>query len=271
MKTDKKKIIITKEHGSWAVLFIPILTGITSTWSISVSLILFIISTFFLFMSYTPAEIVLMNYLRKMPSGKKIVNARYWMTLFLTLSIAAGLPLILLMHKYLLIYFALAALFFFFISLLIVIKYRKNVWSDLMAMVGLTISAPAAIYLAENAVSQKSVIVWILNVLFFGSSAFYVHMKMKLTSLKKTEIPLDEKIRIGRLNIIYHIIAVLLLTAFTAVYPSKWVIILAFVPIIVHALAGTFRMPEKISFKKIGITFLVYSIFFLLCMSVSGL
>lgn len=265
------KPVVTREHGSWAVLFVPVLTGITASRAVDFSIVLFIVSIFFLFMSYTPAEMILQNYYKKMPRTEKLKNARYWFFVYISLSLLAGLPLIVFYHKLGLVFFAGAALIFFISSLYIMFTFRKNVWSDFLAMAGLTISAPAVMYLTQDTFNSKSLILYLLNVLFFGSSAFYVHMKMKLSSLKKQEITLNEKLTAGRLNLLYHAAAILLLTVFILQFPSKLPAAIAFFPMILHAVAGTFKLPERVSYKKIGITFLAYSLVFFLMMSLSGL
>lgn len=263
------KPVITREHGSWAVLFIPVITGIAVSRQINIPVILLVISIFFLFMSYTPAEMILQNYYRKMPRTSKLKNARLWFTLCFSLSLISGLPLVIFYEKYGLLILAAAALIFFMASMIIMFRFRKNVWSDFLAMTGLTLGAPAIMYLNENAFTSRGFVLWLLNVLFFGSSAFYVHMKMRLSSLKKNNITFDEKLSAGRLNLIYHIAAVALLVIFTLRFPSKEVIVAAYLPMILHAVAGTFKLPRKVSFKKIGIIFLAYSMIFALVLSFS--
>ncbi|HEX2866637.1 MAG TPA: YwiC-like family protein [Ignavibacteriales bacterium] len=265
------KPVITREHGSWAVLFIPVLTGITASRAVDFSVVLFIISIFSLFMSYTPAEMILQNYYKKMPVTEKLKNARNWFFVYISLSLLAGLPIIFVYNKPGLIFFAGAALVFFISSLYIMFTFRKNVWSDFLAMAGLTLSAPAVVYLTESNFTSKGLILYLLNVLFFGSSAFYVHMKMKLSSLKKQEVTLSEKLTIGRLNLLYNGASVVLLALFILQYPSKLLAAIAFFPMILHAVAGTFKLPGKVSYKKIGLTFLAYSLVFFLMMSLSGL
>ncbi|MCU7521403.1 MAG: YwiC-like family protein [Ignavibacteria bacterium] len=264
------KPVVTREHGSWAVLFVPVLTGITASHRLSISVVLFFISIFFLFMSYTPAEVMLQHCYKKMPKTDKLKNARFWFAVYFSLSLLSGLPLIVFSRKYGLLIFAASAIVFFILSLYIMFRFKKNVWSDFLAMAGLTLSAPAVVYLNENSFTSQSLILYLLNVLFFGSSAFYVHMKMKLSSLKKSNITLQEKLSIGRLNLLYHAIAVILLVTFTLEFPSKLLIAMAYTPMLLHAIAGTFKLPLKVSYKKIGMTFLAYSLVFLLLVSLSG-
>ncbi|MGE5351467.1 MAG: YwiC-like family protein [Acidobacteriota bacterium] len=264
------KPVVTREHGSWAVLFIPVLTGITASRSLNLSVVLFIISVFFLFMSYTPAEVMLQNYYKKMPKTDKLKNARTWFTVYFFLSLISGIPLIVFYQKYSLLLYAAVAVVFFISSLYIMFRFKKNVWSDFLAMAGLTLSAPAVLYLTENTFTTQSLILYLLNVLFFGSSAFYVHMKMKLSSLKKSNVTLGEKLSIGKLNLLYHAVAIILLIIFTLEFPSKLLIAVAYVPVLLHTIAGTFKLPQKVSYKKIGVTFLAYSLVFLLLLSLNG-
>ncbi|MGE5429427.1 MAG: YwiC-like family protein, partial [Syntrophomonadaceae bacterium] len=150
------KPVVTREHGSWAVLFIPVLTGITASRSLNFPLVLFILSIFFLFMSYTPAEMILQNYYKKMPQTNKLKNARIWFAVYMSLSLLAGIPLIVLYQKSGLLAFTAAAIIFFSASLFVMFRFGKNVWSDFLAMAGLTLSAPAVVYLNENTFTSQS-------------------------------------------------------------------------------------------------------------------
>lgn len=269
----RHKLILTKEHGSWAVLAVPVLTGALAAENLKVTIIPLVLSLFFLFMSYTPAEIILQEYLKqqrlrksgtKSPhlSGGKLSDAKYWFSIFFVTAILMGLISVVVLEKLMLLAFALAAIILFIIDLLIVIKAKKNFLSDFLAMTGLTLSAPAVIYYLDNSFSSKSLYLWLFNIIFFGSSAAYVHMKMKFAALKKKDLSLKEKLFSGRLNLLYHIIVISLVILFIIEYPLRQLAIASVMPAFIHAIAGTFILPEKTSFKKIGIIYVIYSVIF---------
>lgn len=263
------KPVITKEHGSWAVVFIPLITGAAASSGLSLSLIPFILCILFLFMSYTPAEMLIHAYVKKMPESLKLENARRWFYIYFLSGAVSGLALMLFSGKYGLLLYGAAAVFIFLISMGIVLKYRKNVWSDLAAMAGLTLSAPAAMYLLDGSNETGNLIVWLLNFAFFGSSAFYVHFKIKLASLKKQELSMSDIISTGRLNIIYHSVLFVILVALILTFPGSEFMAAAFLPMIIHVFAGTFSRKGKADFKKMGLAFLLYSFVFALCIGMA--
>lgn len=268
----KHKIILTKEHGSWAVLLVPIFSGIAVSSDINYTVIPLVISLFFLFMSYTPAEILLQSYIKGRPSAgnqEKLANARYWFSIFISIALFAGIISLAITGRYLLLIFAAAASALFFLNLLIVTKIRKNAYSDFLAMAGLTLSAPAIVYFLDNSISEKGLQLWLLNVLFFGSSAFYVHMKMKFSSLKKKYPSIKEKLSIGKLNLLYQSLTLIFVLFFAFEHLYRVLIVAAFLPAVLHAILGTFILPEKVSFKKVGMIYVVYSIIFLVLISIT--
>ncbi len=262
-----EKPIITKEHGSWAILFVPVIMGISAAQNFDHSIWILAISIFFLFMSYAPAEILLLNKLKKRNFSNKDKNAKSWLIIYFSIAVILGLFAVIFFNKYLLLFFGAVASIFFLLSQIFSFKFKKNVWSDLIAMFGLTLSAPAMIYFLDGKLNQTSLLVWFFNLIFFASSAIYVHFKIKIASVKNTEKSFSE-ISLGKLNLIFHVFAISLLIFFAVKFPSKIFLSIAFLPMFVHALLGTFKLSGKTNFKKLGFTLLGYSIIFAMVISI---
>lgn len=264
--------IITKEHGSWAILFVPVITGISASVHFNFQLIFFsIMCIFFLFMSYVPAEIISNKKLKNYPKDDKYYSAVLWLTIYLIISLINGVYTVLINNRPLLIVFGVIAFIVFAASKLIAIKVKKNVWSDLLAVAGLTLSAPVMIYILDGSLTINNLVVWLVNFLFFGSSTVYVHMKINVSAVKKDNLSLSEIVRIGKFNLVYHLIVTSLLITYALKVPSQQFIILAFIPMVIHAIIGTFKNGRRTNFKKLGYALLTYSVVFVLFFLIKGI
>jgi hypothetical protein len=259
---EKRTLILTKEHGSWIILLVPMITGILISGKFNPFVLSLALSIIFLFLSYTPAEIILHGYLKKQNANTLLRNARYWFSIFSPLSIVFGLTAIILAEKYFLLLFLVIAILLFSLSIWIVIRKRKNVFSDLLATAGLTLSAPALVYYLNGSLVNTGIYLWLFNFMFFGSGAVYVHMKIRISSLKKKKLSTNEKLSIGKLNLLFHFVSITFLLLGSINHVFNAIIGLAFFPGFTHAILGTFLIPAKTSFKKIGLTYTFYSLIF---------
>ena len=87
--------VITKEHGSWAVLIVPIFVNawIAGKWSID--MIFVVASAFGIFMSYVPAQVLLRHYSGAAQANEKLRQAKFWAGAYLFAATAFVVPLLL--------------------------------------------------------------------------------------------------------------------------------------------------------------------------------
>lgn len=255
------KPIITREHGSWAVLFVPMLIGVVYAGSFSLNNILFAFSALGIFLSYVPIHSILRE-LNGIPQGKeKIYASIIWAIIYVTIGTAFIIPLFL-QGYYHLITFALLGGSSFFGNYLLAKEIQKSILGDLIAVAGLTLSAPSAYYIATGLFDASTAVLWALNFLFFGCSVFYVHMKIKVSALKKDHLPIREKLTLGKLNILYHIFVISVVIILSIYHYTPLNATLAFVPMFIHSIYGTITLTGKIKFKKLGFLLLGQSILF---------
>jgi len=116
MKIGNQTLIVTNEHGSWAVLFVPMVTGIVSTKLISAEIIPLFFLVLFSFMLYKPAEILYHEWQSGRRKSQKYQSA---LASFLVYGIfAAGFFVyeFLFLQKYLLLGFATGTFLVFILS-----------------------------------------------------------------------------------------------------------------------------------------------------------
>ena len=87
-------------------------------------------------------------------------------------------------------------------------------------------------------------------------------MKMHASGLKKHPMSLSDKFLVGRMNIFYHLILVIIVVGLSAVHLTPQLAILAFVPVIAHTMLGTARLSSRVRYKSLGFALLAQSLLF---------
>ena len=262
------KPIVTREHGSWAVLLIPLISGASVAGSWTVATALLMLSSLGIFMSHVPLQTLIRESPGEKRNREKTSASKFWALFYLGFGIVMAVPL-LLQGLWVLIPIGLLAALFFVMNVLLVRKYHKTVVSDFIAMLGLTLTAPAAYYVGTGNSGLHAALLWLVHILFFGSSVVYVHMKIRGTSLNQERFTWPEKLSLAKVNLFYHVfvIAVVFMLMDMGLRPELTG--LAFFPVIVHAVYGTINLSNRVRFKQLGLLLLASSIFFGLFISMA--
>lgn len=263
-------LILPKEHGAWAVLLVPMIVGATIADRFSANLILVFFSSLGFFLAYHPVQIFLKNLRKQAASDEKLCAAKAWGPAFLAWGVIPSVFLVL-QGFWLLIPIGILAFAVFFLNFALTRDRPKSIGSDFVAVVGLTMTGPAASYVMVGNLEIEALLVWLLTMLFFGSSVFYVHMKIRASSLKKEAMTGREKVVLGQYNILYHVALLAVVAAFTSLSETPPLAIAAFVPVSLHAFVGTIRLSPRVQFKKLGFLLLGQSVLFAVLLSITFL
>jgi len=212
-----------REHGAWGILLIPFATavGVVGIWTLPVTLLLVSVLCF-----YTART----SFLKQ--------NYR-WTVILLTGSAACTLPLLLIWKLWWLAAFGAVA------APLAFHKTERNIAMQLLAVTGLTLTAPAAWYALTGKLDYR---LWLLNVLYFAGCVFYVKMHVAAAIHRQTS-----KLRLGAATMVYY-------GALAVVAGFWWPVGLAFVPVIVRAFLGAARLSPALQIKRLGWTEVAYSL-----------
>lgn len=255
-------LMITREHGSWAVLLIPMIIGCTYAGSITFNVLFLLLSSLGIFMSYVPLQILLRKQFGKNVPPPQAEAAKFWAVVYLAAGMVFLLPL-LFQQLWLLLPIGGIGILTFFINFFLLRKgQRSSVLSDFIAVCGLTLSGPSTYYILTASLDMNAFVIWSLNVLFFGCSVFYVQMKIRATGLKKNDWGFLDKISIGKWNIIYHGAVFVILNIMVFYHLTISTILAAYIPMMVHSLYGTMRLQKKTKFKNLGFGLLTHSLVF---------
>jgi hypothetical protein len=213
------------------------------------------------FMAYVPLQTLLRHRFIRPQNNERLCQAKFWALAFGCLGFVSGSLLIVLGFPLLLL-FGVLGVISFSSNFLFTRHFQKTIAGDLVAVAGLTLGAPSMYYVAIGRLDTFAFSLWILNLLFFGSSVFYVHMKMRASALKKTDLTLVEKVSIGRLNIIYHFCTLVIVCVLALNHFAPSLAVLAFVPMTIHAIIGTIRLSGNNRYKALGYLLLGQSVLF---------
>jgi hypothetical protein len=253
--------IVPKEHGAWAVLLVPLFVGAIAGGGLTLGFILLLCASLLVFMSYLPVRKLARSRSGSPVEQLRLHRSRVWASVYLGTGFVLLAPLIA-RGYWLLLPIGSAAALLFAANLFLTRRSPRTVPGDLVAVLGLTLTAPAAYYIASHRMDGTAAVIWCLSFLFFGCSVVYVHMKIAAVSTRKTTLPLSEKIFLGRLNIAYHISILLIVGLLTTVHALRSFTILAFLPMAAHAVWGTLRLSSRVSFRNLGFLLLAQSFVF---------
>lgn len=259
-------MMVTKEHGSWAVLFVPMLVNayVAGRWSSNVVLVA--LAALGAFLAYVPAQVLLRHYLSVPQPAARLRQAKFWGMIYAVVTIASGA--VLLFHGYI-FFLAIggAGAISFFANFYLVKCYSKMIFTDLIAVAGLALGGPSVYYVLTGSLDRIALSLYLLNFLFFGCSVFYVHMKIKSSAAKMSEVRWKEKLIFGRLNLLYFAAVVAVVAILSVVHLIPFIVLIAFVPMITQGVQGTLRLSSRVHFKNLGFILLGQSILFgtLLC------
>lgn len=264
------KPMLTREHGSWAVLLIPmvLVMGRAGEWN-SESFV-FIAAVFSAFFGYLPVQTLLRHQFGIPQAPAKIASARLWASLFMGVSGLLAAFLVLNGHV-LLMAFGFVAIVSFLGNFFLMTRFQKSVVSDLVGMAGLTLGAPALSYIRTGMIDAEAVSLYVLTFLFFGCSVVYVHLKIRVVEMRRDDLSVREKLSAARLNIAYYIAVVAVVIVLAVWHWTPALTVVAFIPMTIHALYGTYTLSHRVRFKRLGLLLLGHSVLFaVLLLIVSG-
>lgn len=253
------KPVITREHGSWALLLVPI-TGGALCAGLSWNHLYLTLSALGLFLCYVPLHTLLRARRGRPLPPEKRAAAVFWVIAYGSIGALAAVPL-LLQGMWLLLVFFGGACVLFARNYVITLRHPRTLEGDLVAMAGLTFGAPAAFYVASGNYSVGADIVWVATVGFFAASVFHVHMKISASATKRPTLTIAERLRLGVWNILY--LGVLWsLVVYAAARNVAPAVSILYVPMSLQLIAGTLMLSPRTNFKHLGLALLGQSLLF---------
>jgi hypothetical protein len=137
----------------------------------------------------------------------------------------------------------------------------RTMTSEIMAIGGLTMTAPAAYYAASGRWEMTAIWLWLLSALYMASSVFYIKLRVYRLNPRKQA----EQRQAWRSCAFYHSFLIVALLALMFVGSLSLLAFIAFAPALVRTFWGMFNPRTKVNLMRAGILEIVYSMVFLIC------
>ena len=179
---------LPKEHGAWAMLYVPFTVGAlvgSNSWVSPVALLLLLLSATFAFV----ARESLLEWRRASSRGDLRIAAQRMMLVYFGLSGLFGGAVVLFYHRVWLVPVAiLAAVLLAFNSWQALRHEDRTVVVETVAILGLTLTAPTAYYVCRGEWDSSAWLLWALCTLYFASSVFYVKLRVHSLNRRREEL-----------------------------------------------------------------------------------
>jgi hypothetical protein len=251
---------LPKEHGAWAMFYVPFVLGALVAGRFNFPAVLLLVTATVVFIS-RESLLIWWRARKRERHTQSSAEAGRLLLIYGLIAVLAGAPLIWIYKLYWLIPLALIG------SLLLLVNgwqaaefEDRTVQSEVMAIAGLTMTAPAAFYTASGIWTATAWWLWALSAAYFASSVFYVKLRVTWLHAKTAEAKSRAKWQCA----IYHIFLLgsLLVLGITRNLPLFALV--AFAPVMARTLRSLINPEPHLNLKRIGIAEIVYSVIFLI-------
>jgi hypothetical protein len=244
------------------MLYVPFVLGVAVAGRVSWPVLLLLISTSALFISRES----LLIWWRARRRRKESREAARLLLIYLSLAVVCGLPLILFYHLvWLAPLGAIGLALLLFNGKQATLLEERSIASEVLAICGLTLTAPAAYYAASGQWDETALWLWALSALYFASSVFYIKLRIYSLNPRKQE---DQR-RVRQSCAFYHsflLIALIVLSIFGGLHLFA---LAAFAPILVRTFWRLFNPATRVNLTRAGVLEIVYSLGFLIFVTLS--
>ncbi|MBI4294722.1 MAG: YwiC-like family protein [Chloroflexi bacterium] len=251
------RLLVNREYGAWAMLLVPAITGMGIAGGWSARIPLFLGAIFCLYLARYPLFLW-----SRSPSSRLPAGWLFSLAVSLVLGGTLAAPLILRYRLWWLLPLgALALAILLFHLYLARRRWDRSVAGEFLGVLGLALSAPAGYYTLTGSLDPRAWLLWLVCAAFFGSSIFYVKMKVEYP-LRRRKAVLTSKSQFVAPLWVYHggVLATTAILGRLGVVPL-WTF-LAFLPIAAQALAGGLNLGHRPNLKRLGLTQLGHSLLF---------
>lgn len=254
---------LPREHGAWVILYAPALITMAGLWPVAITpCLLLLLAITGIFLGRNAIGLVMR---KRAESGTK-----FWLTIYLIMAVVGTVPLLLLYHRSdLILVGGLAAVLFGIHATLLLTPSRKRLdlsqWGEVLSVGALALTAPAAYAVAVGHLGVMAWCFWFSCLLYFSSSIFFVKMLLKTVKIKG-KFGWRQRWQVGRDNVIYHALVILIVVSVTLVQRDLGAIlsIMAYLPVVARAFKGWLTLTNKLpALKCVGVGETLYSLWFI--------
>lgn len=250
-----------KEHGAWGMLYVPLLIAAGMTQTFNIPMLLLTLVATLVFLSQRPFVLLMTSPAVRRDPGMLRRNL-VWLAVYWVISSSLLGVLVFQYRLEFLIHFGVVAIPIAFVFTFFVITNRvRTVPGEIGGISGLTLTGPLAHYVAVGQVQAAGLWLWMLSILYFSSSVFYVKAVVAAFVKSRSNTGVESPV-LARICSFYHLGLLGLIAGMVALDKLPVVMLIAFLPVIVRGLWGIRKPRARLNFARIGWTEVVYSLFF---------
>ncbi len=142
------------------------------------------------------------------------------------------------------------------------VSEKRSLAAELIGVVLLTLSAPAATIAANGALDAAGTRVWLLNLLFFLGGVLYVKYRVRGILAHQSFGSVPERLAFAWPVFAYHLLLVSLLASAAWLDSLPALALVAFTPAVLRAYALLFHLGRRFPIKQLGWSEVGHSIVF---------
>lgn len=142
------------------------------------------------------------------------------------------------------------------------VRADRSAGAELLSLAGFGASAPATYAALTGSLDVTALTLWALHALFFGSSVFYVKMRVQTVAHRRRPGTQEDESDFGRATVCYHATLASLVSILAAAGHLPALAALAFAPVVLRALWAVARRPGVCRLWRIGAAETGYAVTF---------
>lgn len=255
-------LITPREHGAWGLLFVPLATGGaigTLAGGNGLPLIALTIAALALFWLRTPLESWLGTSLVRVQDQRE--RRSVGVTILILVAVAAFALAFLFRdgrNTELLLLGSIAMTAFIAQGILRKLGLHTRMLSQIVGTAGLTVTAPAAYYVATGQLDRAAWALWIANLLFAGNQIHFVQLRIHSARVSGW----SQKFACGRSFLAGQALMAAALVFAWRLRLLSWLAALAFLPLLVRGMAWFFERRKPLVVRRLGWAELAYAAIF---------
>ena len=245
-------LILPREHGAWGLLLVPLVTGAGVAFRESshvVPALLLLTAALALFWLRTPVESLMGTAaIRAQTNDERRAVATVISGLIAIAALALGTLLWAGRNPDLWLIGAAAAMAFIAQALLRKLGRSARMFSEIVATIGLTSSAPAAYYVITGKFGATAWMLWLANLLFAGNQIHYVQVRIHTARIQGV----PAKFARGWTFAVGQLVMALALALACLRGLMPGLALIAFVPLLFRGWFYFFQKPGPLVVKRLG-------------------
>ena len=253
---------LPKEHGSWAMLIVPVLLGLilAPAWHGRVFVLLLAALGFFL---VRHPLVILVKTRKRVGAGK--AGLWQWAAIYGGLTAFSGGWLVLAQGLWWLAAMGLLGGILLLLHLWLVARRQEmSRAGELAGIVGLALGAPMAYYVASGQLDRTAAALWLINALYFGGTVFYIKLKVRQQPRLPAPSRVGERLVKAKACLAYQTVALTILILLVTLRQAPLWTPLAFIPATIKVLYGAWHWQDKksLSLVRLGVAEIFHAVTF---------